>query len=105
MFGGHGYRKFYITEVNRIEKGHVEQLPPGGYTKEQIEAGFDKLAKSFGFFHTLRYLEEVTPFKREELLAWSIAEFKFELRYWAWKNHVDKKYSEIQSRDAKTKKK
>ena len=103
MFGGHGHRKFYLDEVERIEKRHAEQLPPGGYTSQQIEAGYDKLANAFGFSYTLRYLEEVTPFRRSELLEWSIAEFKYELRYWAWKNHTDKKYSEIQSMKNKRK--
>ena len=103
MRGGHGYGKFYLSEVDRIEREHAAQLPPGGYNSAQMEAGFDKLAKSFGFSHTLRYLEEITPFKRSELLEWSIGEFKYELRYWAWKNHTEKKYSEILSRDNKKK--
>ena len=95
MSGGLGYRKFYITEAERIEKRHADQLPPGGYTAQQIEAGYLKLAKSFGFFYTLRYLEEATPFKRTEILEWPLSAFKFELQYLAWKNHTDKKYHEI----------
>jgi hypothetical protein len=95
MRGGAGYRKFYITEAAGIEKRHVEQLPPGGYTKEQIQAGYDKLADTFGFFYTLRYLEAVTPFKRTEILEWPLSAFKYELQYLAWKAHVDKKYHDI----------
>lgn len=43
-------------------------------------------------------MEEVTPFTRKELLEWSVNEFKFEMRYTAWKNHTDKKYNEIINR-------
>lgn len=96
MYGGLGHRKFYAGEVARIEQWHRANLPPGaGYTPEQTQSGLHKLADVFGFKHTLSYMEEVTPFKRTEILEWSIAEFKHELRYQAWKAHFMKKYQEI----------
>ena len=95
MRGGAGYSKFYIAEVKRLEEWHVGQLPPGGYTKEQIEAGYDKLAKSFGFFYTLRYLEKNTPYKRSEIIEWPLSAFKQELQLLAWEAYTDKKYRDI----------
>lgn len=95
MSGGRGHSKFYLTEVNRIEERHAKQLPPGGYTPQQIEAGYKALADTFGFYHTLQYMEEITPFTRKDILDWSVAEFKYQLRYSAWKSHTDKKYHDI----------
>ncbi len=48
-------------------------------------------------------MEECTKFKREEILDWTLAEFKFELRYLAWKGHIDKKYNDIMMEKAKRK--
>lgn len=84
-----------MGEIRRLEKWHSDNLPPGGYTKEQVEAGYDKLAGNFGFYHSLVFMEEVTPFTRKELLEWPLQEFKHNLRYIAWKNYTDKKYADI----------
>ena len=97
MYGGHGHRKFYISEVTRIEAKHKSALPPGGYTPQQVEAGYDKLAANFGFYHTLLFMEKVTPYKRTELLEWTVMEFKHNLRYIAWQNYTDEKYRDIVS--------
>lgn len=40
-------------------------------------------------------MEKSTPFTRKELLDWSVMEFKFNMRYIAWKNHTDEKYEKI----------
>jgi hypothetical protein len=98
MYGGLGHRKFYLGEVSRIEERHRTSLPPGGYSPEQVEAGLDKLAANFGFYHTLRYMEKITPFKRTEILEWSVAEFKHALRYEAWSGHFTEKYHEVLKR-------
>ena len=93
MYGGHGYRKFYSSEITRIEEKHKRSLPPGGYTPQQIEAGYDRLSKAFGFYHTLLFMEEKTPFTRKELLSWSVAEFNYNLTHIAWRSFTDEKYS------------
>lgn len=96
MYGGLGCGKFYAGEVARIESWHRANLPPGtGYTPEQVQAGLDRLAAVFGFFHTLSYVEEVTPFKRTEILDWPVSQFKHQLRYLAWQAHFMKKYNDI----------
>lgn len=98
MYGGRGPGKFYCMEVRRIEDNASADLPKSGYTPEQIEAGFDKLAKAFGFYSTLLFMESSTPYKRDELLKWTVNEFKFNLKYLAWKSHMDNKLAEIMKR-------
>ena len=95
MLGGRGCGKFYISEVKRVEEWHTSNIAPGGYTAEQIEAGYEALAKKFGFYHTLLYLEKTTGHKRAELLEWSVAEFKHNLRYLSWQAYTNEKYDEI----------
>jgi len=95
MYGGLGDRKFYIGEVARIEQWHSSNLPPQGYTPEQTEAGYERLATKFGFYSTLLFMEKVTPFKRTELLEWTVEEFKHNLRYIAWQGYTNDKYEEI----------
>ena len=43
-------------------------------------------------------MEKVTPFTRKELLEWTVEEFKYNLRYVAWQNYTDEKYSDIMKR-------
>ncbi len=95
MRGGLGSGKFYVSEVGRIEQNHAANLPPTGYTDEQIQAGYEKLAKSFGFYSTLLFMEKQTPFTRDQLLEWTVRDFKFNLRYISWKNHIDEEYAKI----------
>lgn len=95
MYGGHGRRKFYLDEVGRIEEEREKTLPRSGYTDAQIEAGFKRLAEQAGFLATLRFMEKSTPYKRDELLKWTVAEFYVEFWYIAWENHMTKKYGEI----------
>ena len=40
-------------------------------------------------------MEEVTPFKRTEILEWTVEEFKHNLRYVAWKGWTVEKYEKI----------
>lgn len=95
MWGGHGNRKFYPQEVKRIEEQLKQSLPVGGYSPKEIEAGYQKLANQFGFFGTLLFMEKETPYKRDELLKWSVGEFHLNLSYIAWRNKVEKRYSEL----------
>lgn len=95
MYGGPGNRKFYISEVKRIESWHSAQMPPGGYTPEQVEAGYEKVAKAFGFSYTLRFMEKNTPYKRAEILEWPIVNLKSMLQVIAWENYTDRQYAEI----------
>jgi len=43
-------------------------------------------------------MEASTPFTRKELLEWSVMEFKFNMKYIAWKNHTEEKYQEIMNK-------
>lgn len=95
MYGGHGDRKFYCSEYSRIEKHHAANSPKTGYTAEQIEAGFEKLSKAFGSYGTLLFLEKETPFKRSEILSWTVAEVKHNMRYISWLNETHKLHGEI----------
>lgn len=95
MRGGHGHRKFYSIEVNRIEGERVRNLPKGGYTDAQIQAGFEKLARTFGFLGTLRLMEKETPYRRDELLKWTVAEFYTNFAMIAWENQMNKNYRQI----------
>ncbi len=98
MWGGHGHRKFYLNEADRIERERIANLPKGGYSDAQIEAGFERLQRTFGFLGTLLYMEKETPYKRHELLLWSVAEFNTNFAYLAWHGHFMEKYAEIQKR-------
>ena len=95
MYGGHGCGKFYIREVARIEKFQQENLPPGGYSPEQIQAGYKKLAEVFGFSHTLFFLEKETGQPDKEIQDWTVTHFKFRLRYIAWRNYTEDNYNKI----------
>lgn len=95
MRGGLGYRKFYYSEVKRIEEAYKKSLPLGGYTPEEMEAGYQRLADQFGFFSTLLFMEKETPYTRDELLEWPVGKFQYNLCYIAWKNYIDKKYGDI----------
>lgn len=96
MRGGHGNRKFYRYEVDRIESFYQSQYPKStGYTTQEIEAGFESLAKQFGFFHTLLFMEAQTPYNRDQLEKWTVAEFKNNLLYLAHHGKVMKRYQEL----------
>ena len=90
MRGGHGHRKFFLSEVSRLEVEFKNQLPPSKYSAEEIQAGFDKLAQGYGFYGTLLYLEKETPFTRDELERWSVKRFKGNVLYLARWNHAKK---------------
>ena len=95
MYGGHGCGKFYLSEYQRIEKHHAANSPTGGFTPEQVEAGYEKLFKVFGIYGTVLFLEKNTAIPRQEIYRWSVAEFKHNLRHIAWSNEVDRRYNEI----------
>jgi hypothetical protein len=101
MHGGLGNRKFYLAEIDRIEASQSRLLPKTSYTSEEIEAGIDKLAKAFGFYGTLLFMEKATPYKRDELLMWTVEEFNSNLTYIAWENEKAKKLQEIKERKRK----
>lgn len=95
MRGGHRHGGFYLGEVKRVEESYALRFPKFEYTPQQVQAGYAKLDQSFGFARTLRYLESQTPYKRDELVRWSVAEFKYELLQIAWDNFTERKYDEI----------
>lgn len=95
MSGGTWHRKFYISEIDRIELQHRSRLPPAGYTPEELQAGFDRMATSFGFYSTLLYMEKETGYKRKELLEWSVYDFNYNIVYLAHRTATVKRYSEI----------
>jgi hypothetical protein len=95
MRGGLGCGKFYINEINAIERKWSEKAPQTKLDPEEIEAGYDRLDKSFGFYRTLLYMEKETPFNRKQLLTWNVAEFKHNLLFLSWKGVTDKKLIEI----------
>lgn len=95
MWGGHGDRKFYLDEVDRIESARIAQLPKSNYTDAQIQAGFERIQRTFGFYSTLLYMENSTSYKRDELLMWTVAEFYTNFAYLAWTSHALEKYHQI----------
>lgn len=95
MYGGHGCGKFYSSEYTRIEKHHSDNSPKRGYTPEQVEAGYEAMGRVFGSYSTLLFLEKNTPYKRDEIYRWTVAEVKHNLRYIAWENETAMKHSEI----------
>jgi len=97
----------YIREVERIEDKWGKLYPQSGYSAEQLAAGYKQVDEYFKFYGTLMFMESSTPFKREELLKWTVADFKYNLLYLSWKGEVAKKYSEGQAAKVreKTKKK
>lgn len=101
MYGGHGHRKFYLGEIDRIESEHQSLLPESKYTVQEIQAGFDKLAKDFGAYTTLVFMEEKTGTCAKELLTWPLVEYNYRIRYYAWQAHVQKKYSDIVNKPKK----
>ena len=40
-------------------------------------------------------MEKETPYKRDDLLKWTVAEFNTEFAYLAWHNYFMDKYQEI----------
>lgn len=103
MHGGPGHWKFYLTEVDRIESEHQRQLPESKYTVEEIQAGLDKLAKAYGTYSTLVFMEEKTGRTSEELEQWSLNKYLYRMRYYAWQGFYQKRYSDIMSKPKKRK--
>lgn len=103
MYGGHGHRKFYVTEVNRVEEQHQAKLPDSKLSMAELQAGFKELADDFGSYSTLLYLEKETGYKRSELENWTVYAFNFNLQYLARQAACQKKYSEIMNRPKKKK--
>lgn len=101
MHGGHGVGKFFITEVNHIEEHHRKNLPKTSYTPEEIEAGFEKLARSFGVSGTLFYLEKESKYTLEELEQLSVYKIYHRLRYLAWHNYTVNEYGKVMDRKIK----
>ena len=95
MRGGRGNRKFYIAEIDRIERHYSEQSPSTTLTPEEMEAGFDRLARTFGFYRTLLFMEKKTPFTRKELLTWTVSEFKHNLLFLSWEQFTENRYLDI----------
>ena len=87
----------YMREVERIEDKWGKLFPKSGYSAEQIAAGYKQVDEYFKFYGTLMFMESSLPFKREELLKWTVADFKYNLLYLAWKGEAAKKYSEGQA--------
>ena len=103
MFGGPGNRKFYVSEIDRIEKSFSDKSPKTALTPEEIEAGYQKLAGSFGFYRTLLFMEKKTPYKRDELLKWSVQQFKHNLLFLSWESFTDQRYQDILEKKHKKK--
>ena len=103
MFGGRGCGKFYITEVNRIEDKWAKEYPKTQLTSEELEAGYGRLSKTFGFYRTLLFMEKATPFNRNELLKWSVLDFKYNHLYLSWESYTGEKLNKILSDKAKKK--
>lgn len=101
MYGGLGYWKFYITEVDRIELEHQSRLPEGKYTNEEIQAGFKRVADAFGISLTLDNLVEKTRVKEDELLTWSVKRLYYTVERFAWSADAQKKYSKIMTKPKK----
>lgn len=101
LSGGTCNRKFYIGEIERIESKYKADLPKGGYTQEQINAGYEGLSRKYGFFRTLAFMEKATNKSRLELLNWTVAEFKYNFGYIAWENEIDRKFQEDKKPPAK----
>lgn len=96
MYGGRGCGKFYFNEVDRIETDHRSKLPKtGGYTPEEVAAGFKGLVDKYGIYGTLLYLEKETPFDRNEITQMSVYEVYYNIRYLADYGAVMRKYGEI----------
>jgi len=89
---------FFVNEVSRIEQHHRDNLPKSSYTPEEVEAGFQRLAQSFGVSSTLFYLEKETKYTIDELEQLPVHKIYHRLRYLAWYNHVVSEYQKKQDR-------
>lgn len=98
-----GTVQHYLKQIERIEEKWKKLFPQGGYTPEQINAGYQQMDEFFGFFGTLLYMEESTKYSRDDLLKWTVAEFKYNLLYLARRNEAGKKYSDAQSEKMRAK--
>ena len=93
-----------MVETDTIDNEISSQIPKSNYTTEQIQAGYENLAKSYGFFHTLLYMEAKTPYKRHELIKWTVNEFYHNFVYLARAAKVEMNYHEIMEKKNSTKK-
>ena len=103
MYGGHGCRGFYAGEIDRIETARLVTLPHSAYTDSQIQAGFERLARVYGFYGTLLFMEKSTPYRRDELVRWTVAEFNTNFAYIANHNFIMEKYEQILKDNKKAK--
>lgn len=81
-----------------MELAYEKQLPPNKPTQEELDAGYARLAKAFGFFGTLVAMEKETSLTGNDLLKWPIGEFKYRLLYMAHKRAVDLKHDELMAK-------
>ena len=95
MHGGHGGRLFFSGQVLKYANKLHDELPQEGYTFEEEEAGFESLAKAFGFYSTLDNIARYVGQTDKEVLKWSTNEFYTKLKLLAWRAHAQKKYGEI----------
>lgn len=105
MYGGHGYRKFYISEIDRIESEHQAKLPESRLTADEVQAGFDRLSTSFGPFLTILNIEETTSYKESEILEWQLNKFYFRIQAMAWRAFTQRKHSDLMVKKSNKKKK
>lgn len=87
----------YLKEQERIDQKWTDAFPKIAYKADEVNSGFKALGDFFGFAHTLFYVESQCPYKRDELVKWSVAEFKYYLLYLARKSEATEKYSLAQA--------
>lgn len=105
MHGGISIGKFFVSEVDRIEEQHQSRLPKSAYTPEEIEAGFQRMARAFGIPGTVFYLQSIPPYRKsEEIYRMSTYEVYFWLEYLAHDGDTKKKYGDVMSRKTAVKK-
>jgi hypothetical protein len=95
MCGGHGCRKFYLNEIDRIELAHQSKLPESRLTNKEIQAGFQRLGVAYGPLLSIFNIEERTSYKEDEILTWPLSRFYNRIEIYAWQAHTQKKYQEI----------
>jgi hypothetical protein len=95
MYGGLGYRKFYLTEIDRIESEHQSRLPESRLTSKEVQAGFQRLGTAYGPLLSIFNIEERTSYKEDEILTWPLSRFYNRIEIYAWQAHTQKKYQEL----------
>ena len=95
MYGGHGGRFFFSSQVLEYAKRLVDELPPQEYTTEEEQAGFRTLGETFGFYATLDSVARYVGKDDEEVLKWSVNRFYLKLKLISWRAHFQKEYQRI----------